>query len=219
MDAAVGIVQAYLRVNGYLTVAEYPVLEAARAGGYRTVTDLDILAIRFPRAGRLVAGVEPEGQRFEPDPALGCPPEAPDMLIGEVKEGRARLNPAMRDPRVLGVALARFGCCPPQDAARSAEALLRNGHVTTAGGHRARIVAFGAGEDASARRADLVVDIGHVIGFLRAYFREHWRVIRHAQFKDDVLSLMMLFEKAGRRDAAIDSPSRARSESEGEGAR
>lgn len=74
MDAAVGIVQAYLRVNGYLTVAEYPVLEAARAGGYRTATDLDILAIRFPRAGRLVAGVDLEGGRFEPDPALGCPP-------------------------------------------------------------------------------------------------------------------------------------------------
>lgn len=203
MDAAVGIVQAYLRVNGYLTVAEYPVLEAAR-GGYRTATDLDILAIRFPRAGRLVAGVEPEGQRFEPDPALGYPPEAPDMLIGEVKEGRARLNPAMRDPRVLGVALARFGCCPPQDSARSAEALLRNGHVTTPGGHRARIVAFGAGEEASARRAALVVDLAHVIEFLRAYFREHWRVIRHAQFKDDVLALMMLFEKAGDRDAAID---------------
>ena len=27
MDTAVGLVQAYLRVNGYFTVAEYPVLD------------------------------------------------------------------------------------------------------------------------------------------------------------------------------------------------
>ncbi len=32
MDNAVAQVQAYLQVNGYLTVTEYPVLEAARDG-------------------------------------------------------------------------------------------------------------------------------------------------------------------------------------------
>ena len=49
MDTAVGLVQAYLRVNGYFTVAEYPVLDAAGADRPRTVTDLDILAIRLSR--------------------------------------------------------------------------------------------------------------------------------------------------------------------------
>ena len=48
MDNAVALVRAYLHVNGYFTVTEYPVLEAARHGGYRTVTDLDVLAVRFP---------------------------------------------------------------------------------------------------------------------------------------------------------------------------
>ena len=49
MDTAVALVQAYLHVNGYFTVAEYPVLEAQCADHQiRTVTDLDILAYRFP---------------------------------------------------------------------------------------------------------------------------------------------------------------------------
>ncbi|WP_125131640.1 hypothetical protein [Microbacterium sp. 10M-3C3] len=50
MDTAVGLVQAYLRVNGYFTVAEYPVLDATGPGGPRTITDLDILAVRLQRA-------------------------------------------------------------------------------------------------------------------------------------------------------------------------
>jgi hypothetical protein len=118
------------------------------------------------------------------------------MLIGEVKEGKARLNPAMRDPRVLGVALARFGCCAPDDAERTAETLVRKGHVKTHGGHRARIVAFGTGVDPrGGDPAHTVVDLGHVTRFLQEYLREHWDVLRHAQFKDDTLSVLVLLEK------------------------
>lgn len=50
MDTSVALVQSYLHVNGYFTVAEYPVQEAQRAGTPRTVTDVDVLAFRFPRA-------------------------------------------------------------------------------------------------------------------------------------------------------------------------
>ena len=51
MDISVALVQAYLHINGYFTVAEYQVLEAYRGGHARSVTDLDILAFRFARAG------------------------------------------------------------------------------------------------------------------------------------------------------------------------
>ena len=51
MDTAVALVQAYLHLNGYFTVAEYPVLDDTPDGQVRTVTDLDILAYRFPGAG------------------------------------------------------------------------------------------------------------------------------------------------------------------------
>ena len=52
MDDAVGLVQVYLRLNGYFTVTEYPVIEALGSRDYRTATDLDILAVRFAGAGR-----------------------------------------------------------------------------------------------------------------------------------------------------------------------
>jgi len=41
------MVQAYLNVNGYFTVVEYPVMEAYLERPARTATDLDLLAFRF----------------------------------------------------------------------------------------------------------------------------------------------------------------------------
>jgi hypothetical protein len=78
-----------LRVNGYFTVTEYPVLEAARQEGFRTATDLDVLAFRFPRAGPLMPfeendqGSTGRQRRFLVDPHLGSRFEEADMLIGE----------------------------------------------------------------------------------------------------------------------------------------
>lgn len=88
MDSAVGLVQTYLRVNGYFTVVEYPVVELR--GGFRTATDLDILAFRFPGSGRRIPGEGGAGRRRHPpftsDPLLEVPHGEADMLIGEVKE-------------------------------------------------------------------------------------------------------------------------------------
>jgi len=81
VDTAVGLVQAYLRVNGYFTVAEYAVLDATGTGGPRTVTDLDILAVRLHHA-----------LGDDPDPVLGARPGVPDMIVGEVKEGAPKLG-------------------------------------------------------------------------------------------------------------------------------
>ncbi len=92
MDNAVALVQTYLHVNGYFTVAEYPIIGSGRHGDYRTVTELDILAFRFPGATRLVPRLPGRGddsaEREEPDPVLGTPADQADMLIGEVKDGR-----------------------------------------------------------------------------------------------------------------------------------
>ncbi|NIA02602.1 MAG: hypothetical protein GWO88_00070 [Planctomycetia bacterium] len=49
MDHAVGLVEAYLQINGYFTVAEYPVIESFGKNHYGIATDLDILAFRFPK--------------------------------------------------------------------------------------------------------------------------------------------------------------------------
>lgn len=47
MDHAVSLVQAYLQLNGYFTSAEYPIIAGAGRNGFRTLTDIDILAFRF----------------------------------------------------------------------------------------------------------------------------------------------------------------------------
>jgi hypothetical protein len=70
MDNAVALVQAYLNVNGYFTVTEYPVVEAIKYAGYRTATDLDVLAFRFPGAGRLA---ELGGKKRPPEVAILAP--------------------------------------------------------------------------------------------------------------------------------------------------
>jgi hypothetical protein len=83
MDTALALVQAYLNVNGSVTVVKHPVLEAYREG-VRSVTDLDVLAFRFADAGHEVIRGRRHGplggRAFAPDPVLGSQPGRPDML-------------------------------------------------------------------------------------------------------------------------------------------
>ena len=202
MDNAVAIVKAYLHVNGYFTVAEYPILEAAPGGGWRAATDLDVLALRFPKAGRSVDETTNKRMRgnlaFEPDPTLGAPPDQPDMIVGEVKEGRAKFNPAAHNPRVLATALTRFGCCDIEEADAIAQKLVHKGRVETQRGHRIRMVAFGSRVDEPDQLADQVISMGHMIGFLRNYLAEHWDALGQAQLSGDGLGFLALLEKADR---------------------
>src|SRR6185436_11352215 len=48
MDHAVALVEAYLQLNGYFTSAEYPILARAGRNGAQMITDVDIMAFRFP---------------------------------------------------------------------------------------------------------------------------------------------------------------------------
>ncbi len=198
MDTAVALVQTYLNINGYFTVVEYPVLEASRDHA-RSVTDLDVLAFRFPHAGhQVVKGhqqVPLSGHVFEPDAALGCPGDRPDMIVGEVKESAARFNDATCDPAVLQIALARFGCCPLDHSAHLAERLLSRGSVETPSGHTVRMIAFGSVPDATARAHWTTISMHHVVKFLRDYVQQHWNVLRHAQIKDSTLGLLALLQK------------------------
>ncbi|MCF6282071.1 MAG: hypothetical protein L3J28_07645 [Candidatus Polarisedimenticolaceae bacterium] len=197
MDNAVALVQAYLHINGYFSVAEYPVIEAVGRGKhYRMATDLDILAFRFPGAGRLIPGREGDEMPYAPDPVLRCPHDQADMLVGEVKEGHAALNRAATDPSVLRTMLARFGCCSMHDSGHLVQQLIRKGKATTPSGHRVRLVAFGSGAVSAEGRNYQVIDLGHVVQFLQEYLRQHWEVLHHAQFKDPALGFLMTLEKA-----------------------
>lgn len=201
MDNAVALVQAYLRLNGYFTVSEFPIVAVTRGGEYRTATDLDILALRFPRAGRLTPAVRrgpaADEEHADPDPALGIGAEQADMIVGEIKEGRAALNEAATDPGVIRAALAAFGCCSRQEAPPIVEALLRDGSARLPIGHRIRYVVFASITDQSAGNYH-VVSLRHVVESLRAYIAEHWAMLRHADSKDPAFGFLMTLAKAER---------------------
>ncbi len=199
MDSAVGLVQTYLRVNGYFTVVEYPVVELQE--GFRTATDLDILAFRFPEAGRMIPGEEDQLPRrhppFRTDPLLGIPTNNSDMLVGEVKEGAAEFNRSSRRPEVLAAALARFGCCPAESAPGMVQDLLRSGRAATPQGHTIRMVAFGSVVGPGTGGAPyLQVPLDHVVRFLEEWMERHWPVLRHTQIKDPVLAFLATLAKA-----------------------
>lgn len=199
MDAAVALVQTYLRVNGYFTVTEFPVVEMIAGADYRVATDLDLLATRFPEATRRVVhdGPEARARVLAPlDPVLAVPDDSVDMIVGEVKESLAEFNPAGLRKDVLEAALDRFGCCGPDDHSAGVVArLLSHGRAKTAAGHLVRLVAFGA--KAGPGGPYLQIGLDRVIGYLETYVRENWDVLRHTESKDPVLSFMMLRQKAG----------------------
>ena len=219
MDVAVGLVQAYLHVNGYFTVVEYPVLEAGRAGQVRTVTDLDILAYRFAGAGHDI--VTSRGHRpltrapLRVDPILGCASDRPDMIVGEVKEGRARLNAPLREPAVLEVALTRFGCCPPEYAPELTRQLLSRGHAKAPAGHAIRMVAFGDSYPGVSQGPWTTVPMGHVVQYLQQYLHQHWAVLRHTQVRDPAFAVLALLEKWGVQPGAVAHPGRTEEASDG----
>ncbi|GAA1227203.1 MULTISPECIES: hypothetical protein [Microbacterium] len=193
MDTAVGLVQAYLRVNGYFTVAEYPVLDATGPGGPRTITDLDILAVRLHRAPGASGTVD-----APLDPALGAGGGA-DMIVGEVKEGRPHPNPAMRDPAVLEAAFTRFGCCAPTDAARLVAELLETGRTVAPEGRTIRTVVFGNPTSPPGAGAPWhTVPFARVLRYLEDHLSAHWGILGRTQIKDDTLALLALREKAHR---------------------
>jgi hypothetical protein len=200
MDHAVSLVQAYLQLNGYFTSAEYPIVAGAGRNGFRTITDIDILAFRFP-AGFPTAAPhrrDPQGLDVSDiDPGLGVPAEGIDMIIGEVKEGKVGINSGVRDPAVLKAVIGRFGDSA-EEADRVVNELLNRGTATLPSGYAVRLIAFGAFPPGAEVPPCRIISLGHVLTFLQSYVRKHWHVLRHLQFKDPAFGFLMTLEKARR---------------------
>lgn len=197
MNTAVALVDAYLQINGYFTIAEYPLIECFQNGDpARSMTDIDLLAYRFPQAGLHRGGHQTiVGSVIETvDPELHCPLDRSDMLFCEVKEGRPHFNDAGHDPAVIEAVLERFGCCQPEGIRDTAHALVKHSRATTRSGHSLRMVAFGAGSSAVPNRP-LTVGLDHVLDFLRSYLNQRWEYLRHTQFTHPALSFLALIEK------------------------
>jgi hypothetical protein len=202
MDHAVALVQAYLQLNGYFTSAEYPIIAAAGRNGFRTLTDIDVLAFRFPSG---LPSPQPGPTRHTPrglemndvDPGLGVPPDSIDMLVGEVKEGRVGINSGARDPQVLKAVISRLGDSTLDSDSVVAD-LLAHGSATLPSGFVIRLVAFGSFPPGAEVPPCRIISLGHVLDFLQRYVRKHWNVLRHLQFKDPAFGFLMTLEKAKR---------------------
>jgi hypothetical protein len=193
MDNAVALVETYLRVNGYFTVGEYPVLDVPRRGPAQMMTDLDILAVRLAPATQ-------GGSQGRPalDPALGASPEQSDMIVGEVKEGAPRLNRALREPKALRAALTRFGCCTPGDVDDVVDGLRRHGKARTSNGHTVRVVVFANPHGPRTAGPWHTVALDHVVSHLQEHVRSNWDEVGHTEIKDPTLGLLALIEKSSR---------------------
>jgi hypothetical protein len=199
MDTAVSLVQSYLFANGFFTVTEYPILETLTHGESRTVTDIDVLALRFPGAGENDTGATTSGIMIEPDPELGLSDKYIEVIIAEVKEGAAELNKAARDPKVLRAVLDRFGAMDPDVAQQVVDELVRTGTAMHPSGLlRFRQMVFASLPPTRHHFRYTWINHGHIVEWMREQVRDHWDEIKTIQSKNPVLSYMILFEKAHR---------------------
>jgi hypothetical protein len=199
MDHAVSLVQAYLQLNGYFTSAEFPVFAGAGRNGARAITDIDILAFRFPSGAPVVQGRRaPQGLNLaDVDEGLGVSPDAVDMIIGEVKEGRVGINDGIRNPQVLKAVISRFGGSEEEEE-RLVQELLNTGNAMLGTGYSVRLIAFGSFPPGSEVPPCRIISLGHVLEYLQSYVRKHWNMLRHLQFKDPAFGFLMTLEKAKR---------------------
>ncbi|HMC22680.1 MAG TPA: hypothetical protein VKL19_12585 [Thermoanaerobaculia bacterium] len=199
MDHAVSLVQTYLQLNGYFTSAEYPIMASAGRNSVRSITDIDILAFRFPCGlPAQMARRAPQGLDVSDlDTGLGVPADSIDMIIGEVKEGRVGINMGTRDPEVLKVVISRLGDSTAETD-RVVNELLAHGSARLPTGVMLRLIAFGAFPPGAPVPPCRIISLGHVLDFLQSYVHRHWKVLRHLQFKDPALGFLMTLEKARR---------------------
>jgi hypothetical protein len=187
MDTVVGVVKAYLELCGYFVLAELPVRES-NSGGYRDVTDIDILAVRFPHPTlthpRRVSG--PLDVFLGADPALHVVEDGVDVIVGEVKEGRARLNPSVRRAETLVFALRRIGCCPEPQIPNEVQAILRAGRqeMGMPGQIRCqiRIVVFAGSGEPDGHGVQTVM-LGHCWQFIEEKLQRAGEMLVGSQFQ------------------------------------
>jgi hypothetical protein len=202
MDHAVALVQAYLQLNGYFTSAEYPVIAGTARNGFRAITDIDILAFRFPTGEPMARHSKKAPKSLDLsnlDSGLAIPVESIDMIIGEVKEGRVGINSGIRDPQVLRTVVNRFGEVGDADAV--VKQLLETGIAEIPPSFSVRLIAFGSFPPGSQVPPCRIISLGHVLSYLQAYVRKHWHMLRHLQFKDPAFGFLMTIEKARRGEA------------------
>lgn len=202
MNAGVDLVEAYLHLNGYLTLSELPVIRGS-GDDYREVTDLDILAVRFPWASYSIPGGQPgpeDDLSLAVDTSLVSDRERVDVIIGEVKEGKPRINDTLRSPDALLTALRRVGLGPDDQMLRLVDDLRQRGESVRGAESgffipfRVRLIAFGAGKRGR-RDHFTVVSLRHVARFVENYLDRYHEILRPSDLPEATLGVLHLLRK------------------------
>ncbi len=199
MDIAVNLVEHYLRMNGYLTLSEYEIQEQTRKGKWETVTDVDMVAIRFP--GEFVlTEVHEQGTSRElviEDKGLMLEPDTVDVIVGEVKQGEAVFNAGLSSHGVLHTVLQRFRWLYTENLDTVISALqetgVHRGRSCQGGDIRTRLVAFGRSEETNIN----TISLTHIINASTAYLDNFDDIFRGAQFKEPAPAFLHLLNKTG----------------------
>jgi len=199
MDIAVNLVENYLRLTGYLTLSEFEVQRRDATGGFKTVTDIDIMAMRMP--GDVYLGdhhTKRDGELLLiDDPALELEPDCVDVIIGEVKQGTAELNPGIKDHAVLHSMLRRIEWIYDEPLETVVDSLQRELiHQSPARGDgriRTRLVAFGRADTSNLNR----VSLSHVVTTMLGFFEDHEAAFRPIQFREPAPAFLRLLLKSG----------------------
>ena len=199
MDIAVNLVENYLRLTGYLTLSEFEVQRRDERGRFKTVTDIDIMGVRLP--GDISRGDPHREHECEmlliDDPVLELEPESIDVIIGEVKQGQAELNPGIKDHGVLHSLLRRVEWLYGDDLGEVIRGLqqqgLHRGDGKGAAKVRTRLVAFGRSSFSNLN----TISLSHMITTLLEFFEEHEEASRSIQFREPAPAFLSLLLKSG----------------------
>lgn len=194
MDAATSLVEFYLQSNGFFTLTEAPVL-GLEPQGVRALTDLDVIAVRLPGARGHV--VERRGARSagDPDALMGLDDGRIEMVIGEIKEGGATLNPALLRPEVLRVALLRLTALDDRAINRITDDLRARGVSEADPRFRVRVVAFGSYRADDLPRFITCITLGQMLAFIDRRVGD-WSALAPVQMKHPLLATLMMLHKA-----------------------
>lgn len=200
MDVATDLVEAFLRSNGYLTLSELPIQALNKRGDWETVTDVDILALRFP--GRVfLADPHNEDQAAYlevPGVPLFLEEDTIDVIVGEVKQGEARFNPSIAKHQTLHTALHRLAWIYSEGLLdQVVEDLSDQGVCYTpvrgGGTVRTRLVAFGQADEVTMN----VIPIGVILERAVSTLDSHEELLRSARSSSAAASMLKLLHKNG----------------------
>lgn len=199
MDAGVALVESYLRLNGYATLAEFQIHRRLHDGTYEALTDVDVIGIRFPGKVYAADPFDSPDPRFLliDDPELHLREDTIDLILGEVKQGEAVFNPGLKRRETLDTVLQRFGWLYEKPLPRVVAELQRRGlsvAPTRGGGRiRTRLVAFGRSPVNDLH----TMSLQHIFKVMVAFMERLDRVIHTDVYSDPVAATLRLLVKLG----------------------